>query len=196
MKEKEIKEKIDNGFILCRTIVEILGKPEEHVKETIREYVKRMKDNKNLIVLKEDYSEPKPQDELFSTFVELELLIKGISEAVFFCFDYMPSSIEIIEPEELKYKNREFSGFLNDLQVRLHSYDMALKQYKARNLRLMQENLTLMESAVLLALGKDKLDKDTLSIKTGIPMDRLENLLKIMIKESRIIEKDEKYELR
>lgn len=197
MKEKEIQEKIEKGYILCRTIVEILGKPKEHVEKTLKDYVQKMKENKNLIILNEEYAEPKEQEEeLFSIFVELELLINGISEAVFFCFDYMPSSIEIIEPENLSYKNRDLSAFLNDLQLRLHSYDMALKQYKARNERLMNENLILMETSVLLALSKEKMDIEKLSVRTGMPVDRLEKLLEIMLKESRIVEKEGKYDLR
>jgi hypothetical protein len=197
MNEREIKEKIENGHIHCRSIVEILGKPEKHVQDTLREYVQKMKENKNLILLKEDYSETKEQEEgLFSIFVELELLIKGVGEVVFFCFDYMPSSVEILEPEQLIYKNRELSAFLNDLQQRLHTYDMALKQFKARNERLMNENLILMKTAVLLSLSKEKMNKEKLITRTGLPEDRLEKLLSIMLKESRIIEEDGLYKLR
>jgi len=197
MKEKEIKEKIDDGYVLCRTIVEILGKPEKHVEATLKGYVQKMKEEKEIIVLKEEYSEPKDQgDELFSIFVELELLLKGISEVVFFCFDYMPSSMEVIEPEVLNYKNRELSAFLNDLQTKLHGYDMALKQYKARNERVMKENFILMTTAVLLSLSKEGMNKEKLSVRTGLPVDRLEKLLEAMIKEGRIVEKDSKYELK
>lgn len=197
MNEREIKEKIENGHILCRAIVEILGKPEKHVQDTLREYVQKMKENKNLIILKEDYSETKAQEEeLFSIFVELELLIKGVGEIVFFCFDYMPSSVEILEPEQLIYKNRELSAFLNDLQQRLHTYDMALKQFKARNERLMNENLILMKTSVILALSKEKMNKEKLITRTGLPEDRLEKLLSIMLKESRITEEEGIYGLR
>jgi hypothetical protein len=197
MNEREIKEKIEKGYILCRAIVEILGKPEKHVQDTLKEYVQKMKENKNLIIIKEDYSEAKEQEEeLFSIFVELELLIKGVGEIVFFCFDYMPSSVEILEPEDLIYKNRDLSSLLNDLQQRLHTYDMALKQFKARNERLMNENLILMKTAVLLALSKEKMNKEKLMIRTGLPEDRLESLLSIMLKESRIIEEEGLYKIR
>ena len=133
MDEREIKEKIEKGYLHFNSIIEVLGKPKEHIEETIKAYVEKIKTNKNFIILNEKFSEAKPvEGNLFNVFVELEALAKNTEELVFFCFDYMPSSIEIIEPEEIVYKNREFAGFLNDLQARLHGIDMALNNIKQK----------------------------------------------------------------
>jgi hypothetical protein len=129
-------------------------------------------------------------------FVELEALAKDTSELVFFCFDYMPSSIEIIEPEELKYKKGDFSAFLNDLQARLHNIDMALKQYKARNTMLIKNSAILLRNIIIVFLEQGPRTRKDISKRVGLPEDKIENILKIMIKENRIKKKGKNYELR
>lgn len=195
----EIKEKIDKGYIHFNSIVEVLGKPKKHVEDTIREYVKKIKKNNKIKVLKEEYSEAKKIEEgenLFAVFVEIEALTKDSSELVFFCFDYMPSSIEIIEPEELKYIKSDFSGFLNDLQARLHTIDMALKQYKARNELLIKNSAILLRNMVRVILEKEEKTKEEIAKKIGIPLDRTENVLKAMQKEKIVKKKGKKYMLK
>jgi len=196
MNNKEIKEKVEAGYIHFTTIIEVLGKPKEHVEQTIKVYVQKIKQNKNIKILKEDYSKVKKVEELFSIFVELEVLAKDSTELLFFCFDYMPSSIEVIEPEEIKYKKGDFSAFLNDLQARLHTIDMALKQYKARNTMLIKNSAILLRNIILVFLEQGPRTRKEISQRVGLPEDKIENILKIMIKESRIKKKGKKYEIR
>ena len=70
----------------------------------------------------------------WSVFSEIELKFDDINEITVFCFEYMPSSIEILEPEELKFESTNFAGFLNDLLARLHEYDMVVKNLQAENM--------------------------------------------------------------
>lgn len=196
MKEKEIKEKIEKGYIHFSSIIEVLGKPKEHVEETIKQYVEKIKKNKNFTILDEQFSEPKEQEDLFSVFVELEALAKNSAELLFFCFDYMPSSIEIIQPGELTYKKNEFSGFLNDMQARLHAIDMALKQYKSRNTMLIKNSAVLLRNMVIITLEKEEKTIEEITKRIGIKKEQLENVLNVMIKENRIKKKGKKYSLR
>ncbi len=196
MDQKEINEKIEKGFIHFTSIIEVLGKPKKHVEQTIKTYVKKIKENKKIRILKEDYSEAKKVEGLFSIFVELEALVKDTAELVFFCFDYMPSSIEIIEPEELSYRKNDFSAFLNDLQARLHNIDMALKQYKARNTMLIKNSAILLRNIIIVFLEQGPRTRKEISKRVGLPEDKIENILKIMIKENRIKKKGKNYELR
>ena len=45
----------EQTHIRCKIIIEILGKPKEHVEKTIRTYVDKIKDDSNLIVLKSEF---------------------------------------------------------------------------------------------------------------------------------------------
>ena len=53
----------------CRAIIEMLGKPREYIVETLKNYVKGIKENPEIIILNEDYAEPRQQETMFIVFV-------------------------------------------------------------------------------------------------------------------------------
>src|SRR3989344_1311774 len=99
--------------ILFRTVVEVLGKPKEHIENTLREYVKNIKASQKYKVKVEDFAPAKQQEkqELWAAFVELELETETMANLLNFCFDFMPSVIEIIEPREIVVQDVELATF-------------------------------------------------------------------------------------
>lgn len=124
-----------------RAIIEILGSPQEHVNKTMQMILAKVKEYPEMKVLKEQlFTAEKMGDKpLWSTFAELEVEAKKVETLTGFCFDFMPSSLEILEPEELKMEHHTVSDFLNDLIGRLHQYDMVLKNVHAENILLKQK---------------------------------------------------------
>lgn len=119
-------------MIKVNAIIEIVGAPKEHVTEVIDKAVQLMKENENFKLLNAEKSEPKtiPQSEkIFSSFVEAELSFSNFEKITGFCLDFMPSSIEIVEPEKITVDTLEMTNTLNDLMAKLHQYDMTLKNY-------------------------------------------------------------------
>ncbi|MEK6983078.1 MAG: hypothetical protein AABX33_00760 [Nanoarchaeota archaeon] len=184
-----------NTHIRCRTIIEVLGKPMEYVKDSIKRYIEHIKEDSELVVLNEDYSEIKEQGKLWSGFVELELVIKGTAKLVSFCFEYMPSSIEVIKPSQLVMSNPELSNFLNDLQARLHNVDMIVKQQKAENDFLRHNMNAILHNAILICLKISKLSMEQLSQITGVEKKELEIFVEKLLKENKIKKEDELYVL-
>ena len=117
--------------LTVRAIIEILGAPKEHVEETMNKIVEMVK--KNYAVRDSMIHEAKEMDKFWSTFVEIELKIKKVDDLVGFGFDFMPSSIEILEPSRIDTDNLEMNNLFNDLLARLHQYDMVLKNLSAQN---------------------------------------------------------------
>jgi len=182
--------------IRCRAILEVLGKPKEHVEKTIKLLVEKVKENQDNSVLNEKFAEIKPEGKtMFSTFVELELVFKGIGPLTGFCFDFMPSSIDIEKPEQLIVKNRDISNIFNDLQSKLHNVDMVAKTLRAerdflkRNLNTMISNLI----TVLIKLNKNTLED--LSKFTGINDEELQKHLEKLIEEGKIKKEEDIYQL-
>ena len=192
----DINEKLDKGYVQTRAIIEILGKPKEHIENTLKGYVEKIGKNENIEILKKEYFESKEiknSDGMWSNFVEIEILTKNVATLIEFCFDYMPSSVEIIEPKELKLKEKDLSGLLNDLQARLHKVDMAVKQINNQN-EFMRNNInSLIRNLVSVLLLKGGMKLDDLSRFTGIKKEELEKFLDIMIKENRIKKEKERY---
>ncbi len=121
--------------IKVKAIIEIAGFPKENVELTMVKVVETLKKNFKL-EKQQVYEAVALKDKMegfWSTFCEVDLNFKDINELVIFCFDFMPSSIEILSPQELNFKDIEMGNFLNDLLSRLHQYDMIVKNLTASN---------------------------------------------------------------
>lgn len=181
--------------IRFRTIIEILGKPKEHVEESLKKYVEQIKNDGNFMLLKEDYVPAEQKGKLFSTFAELEIVSKSLPAMIGFCFDYMPSTMEIIKPEELKLKMTDLSSMLIDLQARLHKVDMVAKSFKIENDFIKRNMNALTRNLVLLLLKSKNLNLQDLSKFTGINEKELEPFLETLIKDNKIKKEEGVYSL-
>lgn len=186
----------EDNLIEFRVILEILGKPKEHVETTMNSLVNQIKTLKKINLVDSFISEAKPQEHLFSIFAELELKTDKISNIVGFCFDFMPSSVEITSPDELKFTSNDLSDFLSDLQAKLHNGDMITKKLNSVN-RFLRKNLNaLMKNFVMLMLKGEKRDLASMSKLTGIGEKDLEEFLKVLIKEGVVEQSDSGYTLK
>lgn len=178
-----IHELLAHGWIHCRIIVELLGGPKEYIAETMQQYAQKIKENEAHNVLTIDVAPVEPQDKLWSTFAEIELWVKDASTLAFLCFDYMPSSIEIIEPENFHYRAADFAAFFNDLQARLHKLDMIVKELRAENKVLQINGSRLLRNNVLISLKEKDKDLKTLAQNVGLVPEQLAPFLDAMIRE-------------
>jgi len=126
-------------WIQCSIMIEVLGKPKEYVSQVLSEIVVALKKTETVQVLNEKQAEPKPQETLFSSFVEVEMLVKDVPTMISIIFNYMPSSIEIIKPTELKFNLNDANHLFNDMSARLHEYDNTTKKLKITNMILVNK---------------------------------------------------------
>jgi len=133
MDSREIKDKLVTGWLHVHIIFEVLGKPVEYVEETINKILEKLEEEKNLEIIEKIVHKSKAVEKtenVFSTFSEVEILINNLSRLVEIIFDYMPSSIEIVEPINMTFKLEDANALLNDLAIRLHKYDAVVKKLK------------------------------------------------------------------
>lgn len=191
----ETENQGEHAHIRCKVIIEVLGKPKEYVENAIKQYIEHIKDDSEFVVLNEDYSEIREQGKLWSKFAELELVIKGTKKLIGFCFEYMPSSIEVLKPEHLSMSNNELSSFLNDLQARLHNVDMAVKNLKAENDFLKRNANAILHNTIMICLKMGSLSVEQLSQITGVEQKELEAFVEKMVKENKIKKEEDVYSL-
>ncbi|MEK6830678.1 MAG: hypothetical protein AABX77_01485, partial [Nanoarchaeota archaeon] len=129
-----MQEKIRSLFIF-----EILGKPAEHIKKSLEELIEKLGKQKGIQIVKKQVHEPKKLDEeskkgkvivgegLFTTFAEVEIITENISLVLGIVLNMLPSHVEIIEPNEYRFKNFELSSLLTELTVKIHKYDEIAK---------------------------------------------------------------------
>jgi hypothetical protein len=195
-------KRLEKGQVHFRTIIEVAGRPKEYVEETIKNYVKKIKKEEKTDIVKEEYSDVKKQEdektkeEFWHKFVELELWSKNLPSLIDFCFDYMPSSIEVIGPKELHLREREISGLLNDLQGNLHRMNMMVKEISTANLHLKQNAHNLLWNMIAVLTFKQGKTLEQLSKITGFAPDNLQNFLDKLVKDEKLIKERDKYFLK
>jgi len=128
---------MEDKKITLRVIIEIMGSPKDHVEKTMQLVLEKFK--KEYAVKKEDLTEATQVKQFWSTFVELEAEIDKLDQLTAICFDYLPSSVEVIGPTSLEIKNQSISDLMNDLLAKLHRYDMVLKNLNAENILLKKQ---------------------------------------------------------
>ncbi len=129
--------------IKIHAIVEIAGFPEAHITETMKNVMEKLKEEKDIKIIKKSTAKTKKVKELWSTYAELELSFKNLERILGFCFDYMPSTIEILEPLNLNLNTMELTQSLNDLLAKLHNYSMFINNLNAENIVLKKKlNIT------------------------------------------------------
>lgn len=185
----------EQTHIRCKIIIEILGKPREHVEETLRKYIDKIKNDSDLIILNSNFSEAVEKEKLWATFSDLDMIIKGIPKLIAFCFDYMPSSIEITKPDEFIMKKSTVENLVNDLQARLHEVDMIIKKQKNENEFLKQNLNKGVSNVILISLASGNMDKENLSKVTGVHDKELNIFLDNLIKENKIRKENDIYSL-
>lgn len=185
----------EQTHIRCKVIIEVLGKPKGHVENSIRDYVEKIKKDSELIVMNVDFSEAEEKEKLFAIFVELDMVVKGIPKLIGFCFDYMPSSIEITKPEQFIVKKSTVENFINDLQARLHNVDMIVKKQKNENTFLKKNLSKAASNLILLSLTSGGMDMERLSRVTGIAEKELKIFLEPLIEEDKVKKEDDIYSL-
>ena len=104
-------------------MLEVIGKPPEHLIETLESLIKQLDEEKGVNVKSKDIKEPvlmkekveitdsgkkkeeKPKEDFYTTFAEIEIEVEEISSFAYVIFRYMPAHIEIISPELIALTN-------------------------------------------------------------------------------------------
>lgn len=121
--------------------MEVIGAPKEHVEETLNEVVAKLKQEEEIKVTKDmSYEAELQQNGLWSAFAEIEYETSTLKKMLEICFDYMPSTFEILEPAGLEIDTNVIAELFNDLLAKLHRYAMAIKNLQAENI-LLKESL-------------------------------------------------------
>jgi hypothetical protein len=142
-------------------ILEILGKPKEHIVGVMKNLIETIGKEPGIKIInkkvhdvrkfenKDENGRPiiiQGQEDLFTTFAEIEFEADSVMDLLRICFNYMPASVEIIEPERFTMTNIDFNSLVNEIMRRLHHYDAVAKsalmnnQILANHLQALEKN--------------------------------------------------------
>ncbi|MCK4552746.1 hypothetical protein KAT80_00905 [Candidatus Pacearchaeota archaeon] len=107
-------------------ILEIIGKPAEHLVETLEKITEEMGNEEGVKINNKKISEPtelKDRKDFFMTFAEIEIEVEEALQLAILMFKYMPAHVEVVSPESIILTNNEYGDILSELTRRLHKYD-------------------------------------------------------------------------
>lgn len=168
---KIIGERIKRGgivlLIMVRAImiVEMAGRPPEHLKESLEKHIKVLDDVKDIEVHSIKVSEPTEiklenneagGEPMFTTFAEADFECESFARLSETMFDFMPSSVEVIEPTKVIMDLHESTNLLNNISGRMHRYDEFAKM---ANIKMQQMNAQIELAQKILAERDEEIAK-------------------------------------
>jgi hypothetical protein len=120
--------------IQAQIILEILGRPPEHIREGLQNLVTKLDTEKGIHVLEKKFHEPKQLEgskDLYTAFTEITIEADDLPSFFFILFSFMPSHVEIVYPEKIELHNYNLNDLTNRIMQRLHDYDSIAKKMLA-----------------------------------------------------------------
>jgi len=141
--------------IVVAMLIEVLGKPAEHLIVTLEDILSKIASEKGISIISKNINQPvemASQKGFFTDFAEIELEVPDVATLILLMFKYMPSHIEILSPSDLSIKSFDLNKILNDLTLRLHKYDEVT--------RIVQMEKTILERKLREMLKKEKTEQE------------------------------------
>lgn len=116
--------------ITASMIIEVAGRPPEYLENSLKLHLEKLNHIKDVKLISSKIAEPRlieTEKDLYTCFGEVEVETVGFSKLMDLVFDFMPSSVEIINPNEIEFNCQEATMFANDMAGRLHRYDEIAK---------------------------------------------------------------------
>jgi hypothetical protein len=194
MNEEEL---LSEGYLKVYVLLEIVGKPAEHVEKAIRAVMGQIKDTEGIEVLDEDIGKPeKTDDGFYGVFAEFDAYVQNLQRVGYLATNYTPATIELVEPEEMQVGFDEFNEVFGDTLSKLHMNNMQINELKQRRQQMTRSLNALAQNAILLSLQDGEKSLDAIAEDTGLNASDAENMLEAMEKEGKVASAAEGYELR
>ena len=161
-----MNSKNETKNIRASLILEILGRPAQHLIDNLEKIIGEMKKEQGVKVISKNINEPKEleqQKEFFTSFAEVEVEVEEIRYLAILMFKYMPAHVEVIEPELIALTNNGWGDIFSELTRRLHSYEEVARMLQMQNQQMQQKLIELQGNKVE---DKPAIDKKKKSVKS------------------------------
>jgi hypothetical protein len=193
MEEREIQKRIKSGSILAQVSFEVIGNPKDYVEKTIKDFVENIRNDQGITILSEEYGDAEElEGGLFSTYVDTELLSVNLDKFNWLCVNFMPASIEIIAPEEMRIKDKDLTNWFNDLLAKLHDVTARFRTLSEKEEAFIKSMNAMVQNSVLLA-AEHYHDPKQICQKIGIELEQLNPFFEALVKSKKLEKKGEGY---
>ncbi len=124
--EELTKEHIKDGGVLALLYFDLHATKPEVLKQLGVAVVHRLLNEKGVVYAVGEVDEPLESDALFSTSVEVKILVRSFADLVRICSDFSPVAVEVLEPEEIRLSIGDAQALLMDVAVHTHQLKKTL----------------------------------------------------------------------
>jgi hypothetical protein len=193
MDDKELQKRIKQGAVLAQVAFELVGSPKEHIEKSIKSYVNNIRNEPQIKILDEEFGEAEDAGGgMFSTYADLEMLFDNLDKLNWMCINFMPASVEIIAPEELRFSDKDLTNWFNDILSKLHEIAISVRETTSKDQLAVKTMNALIQNIIILATEHYHHTKE-ISEKTGMPEEKLQPFLDALIKQGKLEMKGEEY---
>jgi len=117
--------------ISAKFIIEILGRPPEHLTTALTELVTKLGTEKGVALINKSINKPKPVEKaenLWTAFADVELKFDTLPYFFNAIISYMPAHVEVFDPDNFKFNTYDLNELSNFIVGRLHNYDAVAKR--------------------------------------------------------------------
>lgn len=194
MEEKEAQELIKKGYLYVSVMFELVGNPKEHVSKALDIVVEKIKEDEEIVWVGHEIGEPEEvAGDMWGAFIDAELLVKDLHKLSWLAFNFAPASIELIDPPELKIKDKQMTDFFGDMLSQVHNMNASLIDIKSKNTSLQKNINAILRNSILISLVGKELSGESISKIVGIPTKQLEPVFAAMVKEKALAKDGEVY---
>ncbi|MFC1454684.1 hypothetical protein ACFLQI_01190 [Candidatus Undinarchaeota archaeon] len=124
----EIQDKIAEGWIHMRSMIEVQGNNEAHIEKSLKDMVDLLKKEKGFALIEETYDktqEIEGKDKWYSTMVDIELMVNNFENLTKFSTQFSPSSLEILAPKEFNITAQELQNTMLSISALITTFAQA-----------------------------------------------------------------------
>jgi len=127
--QEVVKKRLKEGWLKVRMDIEVLATTEDAARGSLEKHVEKMEKHDFCVIYRKDFGSVdkvknpfNPKQDAYSNVVQVEMVCRLFDNVVFLVMNYAPTSVEILEPVEIKMKLGEAQGILNSLSELIHTF--------------------------------------------------------------------------
>ncbi|MBN2331079.1 MAG: hypothetical protein JXC85_04635 [Candidatus Aenigmarchaeota archaeon] len=127
-----VRKRLKDGWLKAWIAVEVVAITPDAADSSLRKHMEKIGREEFCLMYKQEFKEPQKiphpferGKDAYSQVVEAEIVARRFEDLLFLVMNYAPSSIEILEPSEIRLKLGEAQGVLNSISELIHKFAMS-----------------------------------------------------------------------
>jgi hypothetical protein len=194
--KKKMGQKKEDGWVECNVTLQMIGKPKEYLVESMNKIITGIEsEEKKYAIFETQFFDGDNKENFFTYVCEIKMLFSKPLDIIDFSFDYMPSTIELVDPPNISFSSADFSSFINEMLIKNHDLNMLTKTLSEQGKRLFATQDALLKNITFQSIIYGEKSISKISRNAGVDEKFMENLLNKMVEENTLVKNGDEYSI-